>query len=119
MDDCGHEHADGSPVDAVSSDRDGGAAAPSAAARSILAVVRLYQHAREGRPSPCRFVPSCSTYTVEALQEHGAVKGSWLGLRRLARCHPWGGQGFDPVPPRSTWNTADAAAAPAPDQKVP
>ena len=118
MDECGHEHATGSPDDTVPSPRVTGGATPSAAARPLLAMVRLYQHAREGRPSPCRFVPSCSTYAVEALEEHGAFRGSYLGLRRLARCHPWGGQGFDPVPPRSTWNTADVAVAPAPDQKV-
>jgi uncharacterized protein len=45
-----------------------------------------------------RFTPSCSTYALEALEEHGAARGSWLTVRRLARCHPWGGQGWDPVP---------------------
>ncbi|MDX6749689.1 membrane protein insertion efficiency factor YidD [Geminicoccaceae bacterium 1502E] len=48
----------------------------------------------------CRYVPSCSEYALEALAEHGALRGSWLALRRLARCHPWGGSGLDPVPPR-------------------
>jgi putative membrane protein insertion efficiency factor len=48
----------------------------------------------------CRFHPSCSDYAAEALETHGAFKGSWLGLRRMARCHPWGGGGFDPVPAR-------------------
>ena len=67
-------------------------------ARLFLLVVRLYQAARDGRPSPCRFVPSCSTYAVEAVERHGAVRGSWYVLRRLGRCHPWGGFGFDPVP---------------------
>lgn len=46
----------------------------------------------------CRFHPSCSDYAAEALETHGALKGSWLGFRRMARCHPWGGDGFDPVP---------------------
>ncbi len=46
----------------------------------------------------CRFEPSCSQYCLEAIQLHGAARGSWLGLKRLARCHPWGGSGYDPVP---------------------
>ena len=74
--------------------------APSVAARPLFAIVRAYQRLRGGRPSPCRFVPSCSTYATEALEAHGAVRGTWLTTRRLCRCHPWGGQGWDPVPPR-------------------
>lgn len=70
----------------------------SPAARSFVLMVRLYQAARAGRPSPCRYIPSCSTYAVEAIQRRGAVRGTWLALRRLGRCHPWGGFGFDPVP---------------------
>jgi putative membrane protein insertion efficiency factor len=46
----------------------------------------------------CRFSPSCSTYTVQAIREHGALRGGWLGVRRVLRCHPFGGHGFDPVP---------------------
>lgn len=46
----------------------------------------------------CRFQPSCSEYTLEALQKHGAFKGSAIALRRIGRCHPWGGSGYDPVP---------------------
>lgn len=67
-------------------------------ARLLRAGVHAYQHLRAGRPSPCRFVPSCSTYAVEALEQRGAVVGGWLAIRRVARCNPWGGQGFDPVP---------------------
>ncbi|WP_435166305.1 membrane protein insertion efficiency factor YidD [Falsirhodobacter sp. 1013] len=48
----------------------------------------------------CRFQPTCSVYALEALEKHGGVVGSWLTLRRLARCHPWGGSGYDPVPER-------------------
>ena len=46
----------------------------------------------------CRFVPSCSDYAAEAIRHHGAIRGSWLAARRLARCHPFGAHGFDPVP---------------------
>lgn len=67
-------------------------------ARGLHAGVRGYQRLAAGRPSPCRFDPSCSSYALEALEQHGALQGSWLTLRRLARCHPWGGKGWDPVP---------------------
>jgi putative membrane protein insertion efficiency factor len=50
----------------------------------------------------CRYLPSCSDYAREALAAHGAFHGSWLAARRICRCHPWGGFGFDPVPPRPT-----------------
>ncbi|MGF1643184.1 MAG: membrane protein insertion efficiency factor YidD [Thiotrichales bacterium] len=46
----------------------------------------------------CRHVPSCSEYMIEALQKHGAARGTWLGLKRIGRCHPWGTSGYDPVP---------------------
>jgi putative membrane protein insertion efficiency factor len=69
-------------------------------ARLALGAVHAYQTLRAGRPSPCRFVPSCSEYAREALEEHGAVRGGWYAARRLARCHPLGGHGYDPVPAR-------------------
>lgn len=69
-------------------------------ARLLAAPVRVYQALRAGRPSPCRYEPSCSNYALDALREHGAVRGGWLTVRRLGRCHPWGGLGFDPVPAR-------------------
>ncbi|MCB0986175.1 MAG: membrane protein insertion efficiency factor YidD [Microthrixaceae bacterium] len=66
--------------------------------RVLRSLVVGYQTVRAGRPSPCRFIPSCSAYAVEALEVHGAARGSWLAVRRVCRCHPWGGHGWDPVP---------------------
>ncbi len=66
--------------------------------RLLDGLVGLYQRLAAGRPSPCRYVPSCSTYAREALAHHGAARGSWLTVRRLVRCAPWGGHGYDPVP---------------------
>lgn len=71
---------------------------PGAVARALLVLVRLYQSARLGRPSPCHFVPSCSAYAAEAIELHGAWRGSLLAVRRIARCRPFGSRGFDPVP---------------------
>lgn len=70
------------------------------AAYIVSLPVRLYRFVRAGRPSPCRYLPTCSAFALEALERHGAVRGSWLTVRRLARCHPWGGLGADPVPDR-------------------
>ncbi len=69
-------------------------------ARLALVPVRLYQLLISPMLGPrCRFAPSCSEYAAEALAAHGAVKGSYLAARRIARCHPLGGSGYDPVPP--------------------
>lgn len=67
--------------------------------RALRSGIRGYQHLASGRPSPCRFHPSCSMYAIEAIEAHGAVRGSWLAVRRIVRCNPWGGHGADPVPP--------------------
>ncbi|WNV91425.1 membrane protein insertion efficiency factor YidD [Umezawaea sp. Da 62-37] len=70
-------------------------------ARVLILPVRLYQRfISPYLPPSCRFYPSCSAYAVEALTVHGALRGSWLTLRRLARCGPWHPGGLDPVPPR-------------------
>jgi hypothetical protein len=66
--------------------------------RALILAVRGYQTARLGRPSHCRYWPTCSAYTAEAIERHGAARGVWLGVRRVARCHPLGGHGVDPVP---------------------
>lgn len=50
-------------------------------------------------PATCRYTPTCSSYMVEAIKVHGALKGGWMGLKRIASCNPWGGCGYDPVPP--------------------
>ena len=68
------------------------------AARLACRAIREYQLARVGRPPTCRYSPSCSAYALEAVQQHGAVRGAWLAARRLVRCHPWGSAGWDPVP---------------------
>lgn len=65
----------------------------------LILVARFYQIAiSPWLGGNCRFDPTCSTYTIEALQRHGVLKGSWLAVRRIGRCNPWGGSGYDPVP---------------------
>lgn len=65
----------------------------------LILPVRFYQLAISPMfPPSCRYVPTCSQYTIEALRKHGPVKGLWLAVRRILRCHPWGGSGYDPVP---------------------
>lgn len=65
----------------------------------VILPVRFYQYTiRPLLPNSCRYTPSCSQYSIEAINKYGALKGSWLGLKRILRCHPWGGHGYDPVP---------------------
>ena len=71
----------------------------SVPARLAVAAIAIYQRLFAWRPSPCRYIPSCSVYASEAVTSHGAARGMWLAVRRLARCHPWGSSGYDPVPP--------------------
>ena len=73
-------------------------AGTSLPARAALSFIRLYQLARIGRVSPCRFTPTCSHYAMEAVERHGARRGLGLTTRRLARCRPGGPSGYDPVP---------------------
>lgn len=67
--------------------------------RLLMALLRTYQYAISpflGRR--CRYYPSCSEYAVEAVEKYGAIKGGWLGVKRVCRCHPWHPGGYDPVP---------------------
>jgi len=82
----------------------------------LLKLLRAYQllvspalHCLLPARTGCRFLPTCSQYAMDALRSHGLWRGSWLALRRLARCHPWGGFGYDPVPSRSSLITRHAS----------
>ncbi len=65
---------------------------------AVIWLIRLYQVAASPFPSPCRYMPSCSMYAREAVTRHGVVRGGWLSVRRIFRCHPFGSSGYDPVP---------------------
>ena len=95
--------------------------------RILISIVRFYQVAISSwTPASCRFTPTCSSYAIDAIREHGSVRGGWLALRRIGRCHPWGGFGFDPVPvpegrsaestDRTKVHAAATGLAPAPDE---
>ena len=65
----------------------------------FLALIRFYQVAISPlKPPSCRFTPTCSQYAIEAIKKYGPFKGLYLAIRRILRCHPWGGSGYDPVP---------------------
>ena len=79
--------------------------------RMLIGLVRFYQTAISSwTPASCRFTPTCSAYAIEAIEKHGSVRGVWLALRRIGRCHPWGGYGFDPVPGTSPVDDRSAAS---------
>jgi uncharacterized protein len=68
-------------------------------ARLLIAIARGWQLGPSRvLPPSCRYLPTCSAYAIEAIQKHGAARGGWLSFRRIIKCHPWGGHGYDPVP---------------------
>ena len=66
--------------------------------RAAIGAIRLYQTAFRWRPAVCRYTPTCSQYTLTAIERHGLLKGSWMGAKRICRCHPFHAGGHDPVP---------------------
>ena len=77
----------------------------------MILMIRFYQKCLSPlMPNVCRYSPSCSQYFIEALQIHGVLKGSFLGSKRILRCHPWGGSGYDPVPPKKEIKKTDKSS---------
>ena len=65
----------------------------------LIKLIEIYRYFSKFTPKVCRYEPTCSKYTIEAIEKYGAIKGSWLGLKRISRCHPWyKGEFYDPVP---------------------
>jgi putative membrane protein insertion efficiency factor len=83
---------------------------PSLVARVLMLPIRAWRVVSVHLPPRCRFHPSCSQYALEALELHGALRGSWLAMKRVGRCHPWHDGGIDPVP---LPNVRSSLAAPA------
>jgi uncharacterized protein len=91
--------------------------------RVVRVLIRLYQYTLSpllrllaGVGAGCRFEPTCSEYFLEAVETHGFFRGSWLGLKRIGRCHPWGGRGYDPVPKKNAVTSSCSIAASATTQ---
>jgi putative membrane protein insertion efficiency factor len=99
---------------AAGSGRTAGRPGSSVPARLLIRPIRLYQrYLSPLRPPTCRYAPTCSRYAVEALARHGALRGGWLAVRRLLRCHPWHAGGHDPVPPAVGRNGAGPGQTPS------
>ncbi|MBR6098513.1 membrane protein insertion efficiency factor YidD [bacterium] len=64
----------------------------------LLFLIKIYQAISRHTPPVCRFTPTCSEYTRQAIEKYGALKGTWLGIKRISKCHPWHEGGYDPVP---------------------
>lgn len=81
-------------------------------AKLLMGGIRFYQAAISSwTPASCRFSPTCSSYALEAIRQHGSARGTWLAMKRIGRCHPWGGHGYDPVPEPAV----STASAPSPE----
>ncbi len=72
-----------------------------------LLPIKVYRILRAGRPSPCRYIPSCSEYTLQAITRFGVLRGWWMGVLRVTKCRPGGGFGFDPVPDKDSITDKD------------
>jgi putative membrane protein insertion efficiency factor len=66
----------------------------------LIKMIRLYQKIPGNFHNSCRYTPTCSNYAIDAIEKHGFIKGSYLAIKRILRCNPWGGYGYDPVPER-------------------
>lgn len=87
---------------------------PRPLALPLLLLIRFYQRwVSPALGERCRFAPSCSHYAAEALRAHGLLRGSWLAVRRIGRCHPWNPGGYDPVPTASAEGLAPQVGAPS------
>jgi hypothetical protein len=72
----------------------------------FIVMIKIYQYTISPLlGANCRYTPTCSQYSIEALKTHGTIKGLWLALKRISSCHPWGGRGYDPVPPKQNNET--------------
>lgn len=85
--------------------------------RFVLWILSWYRQFRALRPDACRFDPTCSAYAAEAVELHGPTKGLYLAVRRVLRCHPFGGRGYDPVPARTALTTQPASTELRPEPR--
>ena len=85
----------------------------------LVGLIKVYQLLLSPYlPASCRYHPGCSTYAAQAIVAHGPLRGLWLAVRRIVRCHPWGGMGYDPVPPRAGGDTGEVAQPARPQRRA-